>query len=206
MPSKISQNQIVEAIMDGIEKAQKTYKEWSGGDWLNRTAEHVMNGFIARSIMEIPGSKYLEIEPRTKETIKAADANRRGKLAQELRPQGHIDMCLWGANNSPRAVIEIKHNLYNYYGQCKGDIDRIQSSLRSPNTSLQFGVFAFYSSVDGGRVTAKEKLERIFNRTKKRIEADYGKSFKVSGNQRVHEDGDSAWAASYIILNKKRTP
>ena len=31
MPSKISQQQIEDAIMSGIEKAQKTYEEWTGG-------------------------------------------------------------------------------------------------------------------------------------------------------------------------------
>lgn len=101
MPSKISQKQIIDAILDGIEGAQEVYEEWSGGVWLGYTAEHVISGFIARSIMEIPGSKYLEIEPRSKEIVKAASANRRGKLAQALRPEGHIDMCLWWANSSP---------------------------------------------------------------------------------------------------------
>ena len=86
-----------------------------GGWWLAWTAEHVMNGFIARSIMRIPGSKYLDVEPRTKDIADAANTNRRGKLAQDLRPTGHIDMCLWWANGSPRATIKIKHNTYNYY-------------------------------------------------------------------------------------------
>lgn len=201
MPSRISQNQIVDAVLDGIEEAQETYEDWSGGDWLADTAEHVMYGFVARSIMGIPGTKFLEIEPRTKDTVKATGANKRGKLAKGLRPQGHIDMCLWWANNHPRAIIEIKHNVYNYEVQCDGDITRILSSLWSPNTSLQFGVFAFYSSFRGERIKkAKDILVDRLDTINSRIESACGKSFTMKNNQRIHEVKNGAWSAGCIVI------
>jgi hypothetical protein len=206
MPRQISQERITEAILDGICNAEKAYEKWSGGEILAYTAEHVLYGFLAKSIMKIPGSKYIEIEPRCKVIIEAACGKRRGRLPKAARPEGHIDMLLWWADNTPRAVIEIKNNVYNYSGQCDTDIKRIVKMLSMSNTTLQFGIFAFYSSADGGkRKKAKTKLENRFNSIQSRINDAYGKNFKVSGSQKIVnytniDNNISAWSGSCIVM------
>lgn len=67
MPRQTSQKLIIQAVLDGIEDAEKTYEQWSGGEWLSYSAEHVISGFVARSIMKIPGSQYLTIEQRCRD-------------------------------------------------------------------------------------------------------------------------------------------
>jgi len=206
MPRQISQERITEAILDGINNAEEAYEQWSGRNILGSSAEHVVYVFIAKAIWEIPGSKIIKIEQRCKDVIKEACGNRRGKLAQATRSEGHIDILLSWAKDKPRAIIEIKNNVYNYAGQCDADIKRITTLLLIPGTTLQFGIFAFYSSADDGKIkTARKKLENRYYSIKSRIEAAYGKSFKISGNQKVVEytninNNTSAWAGSCIVM------
>ena len=200
MPRQISQELVSEAILDGFDNAQKAYKQWSGGWVLSSSAEHVVYVFIAMAIRKIPGTKYLRIERSCKDVRRDACGNRPGQPAQALRLNGHIDIVLSWANDKPRAIIEIKNNVYNYEGQCKRDIERITTLLRSRPTTLQFGIFAFYSSATNGRKTAKEKLEKRFNSIMSRIKVAYGESFKVSGIQRVRDYDNSAWACSCIVM------
>ncbi|MDD4859055.1 MAG: hypothetical protein PHR56_02495 [Dehalococcoidales bacterium] len=204
MPPSISIPLIIEAILSGIEDAQKQYKKWSGGEWLAYTAEHVITGFVAKRIWEIPGPKYLEIEPKCGETIKQSCVKRRGGLAQALRPDGHVDMCLWWAKSDPRAIIEIKHNAYSYVVQCDKDIQRIDSSLKR-NTTLSFGIFAFYSSADdskNGKIKAKVRLNKRFDTIESRIIEKYGKRLKIKSERRVHKVGGSAWGADCILIKR----
>lgn len=69
MPGQISQLKIINAVLDGIENAEKTYEQWSRGEWLAYSAEYVITVFVATSIMKIPGSKYLTIEHGCRDAI-----------------------------------------------------------------------------------------------------------------------------------------
>lgn len=201
MPRQIPQKLIIQAVLDGIEDAEKTYEQWSGGEWLAYSAEHVISGFVARSIMKIPGSQYLTIEQRCRDAIESACGKRRGKLAQASRPDGRIDLLLWWAKDSPRAVVEIKNNVYNYNGQCEADVDRIANLLLMSNTTLQFGLFVFYSSADDGKIKkATDKLTGRFRNVLSRARVAWGKSLRVSGILKLHEYGNGAWAGACIIM------
>jgi hypothetical protein len=96
----------------------------------------VISGFVARSIMKVRGPQYLTIEHSCRDAIESDCGKRRGKLAQASRPNGRIDLLLWWANDSPRAVVEIKNNVHNYKGQCEADIDRIAKLLLMSNTNF----------------------------------------------------------------------
>lgn len=195
----------MQSILNGIYNAEKAYEKWSGGEILAYTAEHVLYNFISESIMKISGPKYVEIEPKCKDVIYAACGKRRGRLSLAARPNGHIDILLWWAKDKPRGVIEIKHNVY-YYEQCSADIKRIISLLNSRPTTLQFGIFAYYSSASDGKIkTAKEKLTDLYNRILSQIKTTYEKNWKIDGDQKIIEYKDfenipSAWAGSCVLI------
>lgn len=62
MPRQIRQDVVIEAILNGIERAEETYEQWSGGASLAFTAEYLINSFIAMSIMEVSGAKFITVE------------------------------------------------------------------------------------------------------------------------------------------------
>jgi hypothetical protein len=204
MPRQISQKLVECAILDGYDDAQKTYQQWSGNYLLHTSAEHVVYAFIAKAIWKIPGSKIIKIEQKCKEVRDSACGSLRGRPAHALRINGHIDIVLSWASEKPRAIIEIKNSVYNFKGQCSGDIERITNLLSLPDSSLQFGIFAFYSSAADGKKSAQKKLENRHNSILSRIESSYGDSFEISGSQRVNKYSDSAWASSCIVIKPSR--
>jgi hypothetical protein len=201
MPRQIALSRLVKATLDGIKHAETAHEKWSDGWTLSHTAEHVLYGFIANSIMNLPGKKSVEIEPRCRDIIRESCGNRKGRLPRAIRPDGHIDMVVcWGSGKS-RAVIEIKNNVYNYNGQCESDIKRIAGMLQKTNVSLRFGMFAFFCSADTGKnKTAKEKLEHRFNSIKSRISGYCEPNIRVTGDYRVVEYDDSAYLCACIVM------
>jgi len=204
MPRQIRQDVIIEAVLDGIEEAEKTYEQWSGGASLAFTAEHLINAFIAKSIMKVSGAKFITVEQSCKGAIEAACGKRKGRLAHATRSGGRIDLLLWWAKDLPRAAIEIKNNVYSYEGQCAADIDRIAKLLLiGTENSLQFGLFVFYSSVADGKIkTAKQKLENRYRTILSRAQSAWGQSLRIEGTNRVHEYGDGAWVDACVVLRR----
>lgn len=204
MPRQIRRDVIIKAALDGIEEAEKTYEQWSGGASLAYTAEHLINAFIAKSITKVSGAKFITVEQRCKEAIEAACGKRKGRLAYATRSGGHIDLLLWWGKDLPRAAIEIKNNVYSYEGQCATDINRIATLLRiGTKNSLQFGLFVFYSSVDDGKIkTAQQKLENRYQTILSRAQSAWGQSLRIEGINRVHKYGNSAWLSACIVLRR----
>ena len=205
MSKQISRQAIVDAVLDGIEEAQKDYERWSAGEWVSNAAEYILSTYIAQSIMAIEGPIYITIEAKPRQVLKDANATTKGRLSRDLRPDGRIDLLLWwGTKNAPRAAIEVKNNVFDYSSQCKPDIKRIKSILlrESKKSSLKFGVFAFYSWDDNGdRMSAKEKLESRFERLENLIRRELGTSFRTEFYNRINDDHEeSAWAAACFLL------
>lgn len=205
MPRQIRQDVVIDAILNGIEDAEKAYEQWSGGASLAFTAEHLINAFIAKSIMQVSGAKFITVEDSCKYAIEKACIGRKGKIAKATRANGRIDLLLWWAKDKPRAVIEVKNNVYNYKGQCAADIDRIARLLLiGAENSLQFGIFAFYSSVDDGKVkTATEKLEHRYQTVLSRAFSAWDKQLSINGIKRVHKYGNGAWLGACIVLKRR---
>lgn len=201
MPHQIRQDVIIEAVLDGIEEAEKRYEQWSGGASLAYTAEHLISTFVAKSIMKVSGAKFITVEQSCKGAIDYY--KRKGRLARATMPGGRIDVCLWWAKDLPRAAIEIKNNVYNYKGQCAADIDRIANLLMMSGTTFQFGLFVFFSSMADGKIkTAKQKLEDKYRTILSRAQSAWGQSLRIGGTNRVHKYGNGAWLAACIVLRR----
>ena len=211
MPGKISRELIAKMILSGINKAHKDYEEWSGGDWLWNAPEYLLTTYIARSIADIDCTKYITLENSASDAIKDAGAFTRGRLSHKARPNGRIDILLWwGAKCSPRAVIEVKHNVYSY-AQLRHDVDRIENILvkNQANSSLQFGALAFYivseDSKQSPMKTASKRIRTILDNIEEAAKDDLSESFQVKLFTKLHEEEDSAWTAACLMLIPKRS-
>lgn len=204
MPGQIRQDLVIKSILNGIEDAEKTYKQWSGGVSLAFTAEHLITAFIAKSVMKVSGAKFITLEESCQYAIEQACPGRKGQIPNATRPNGRIDLLLWWAKDLPRAAIEVKNNVYSYNGQCAADIDRIARLLLiGSKNSLQFGIFVFYSSADDGKLkTAKEKIENIYQTVLSRARSGWDKKLSIKGFKRVHKYGDGAWLGACIVLKR----
>ncbi len=207
MPRQIPIPSVVDAILRGFEESHNTYQEWSGGSWLWEAPEYLICSTVARQIAEIDGAKFITLENGSKRTLEDAGARGKGRLSKDIREKGRVDILLWWGDGSPRAVIEIKNQIYSS-AQYEGDIKRICGFLNrnGHESSLQFGVFAFYESAfSGERKSAKEKVEGRIDRIYYKVSNLFPNQFDLSlYRSDVNEEiKDNAWGSACILIKRK---
>lgn len=209
MPAQVSIAEIAKGALKGIIKAQKEYEEWSGGEWLWCAPEYFSTVFVAQEIAKLDGSKYVTVENGARAAIDDAGAMGRGRLHSKIRANGRFDILLWWATDeTPRAPIEVKRHVIGIE-KIKADLHRIEKVLHrnKADSSFQFGMVVFYTSCKKGNgFSAKDILaKRIEN-----IKSDCSQLIQSCAVQmtssRIYTDGDSAWAASAIILKPVANP
>ncbi|WP_027390639.1 hypothetical protein [Chrysiogenes arsenatis] len=209
MANRLSMQVIVEQVLVGIEEAQKSYQEWTGGSWLWEAPEYLITCSIAKRIAEADGAKYLTLENGSTNALKDAGALGRGKLSHKIREKGRVDILVWWGNGHPRGIIEVKNQIYSKDSYAK-DIERIKGFLlrKGNDSSLQFGAFAFYeSAVSGSRKTAQQKIDGRIQTIFSRAKEICGDTLSLSLHETdYHEDiQDNAWAAACILIKKIST-
>lgn len=199
--SAVSMATIVKNALNGVVKAQKTYEDWSGGEWLWKAPEYMATVFVAQEIAKLDGAKYVTVEHGTKSAMEDAGAIGRGKLHNKIRAGGRFDILLWWADEWPRAPIEVKCQVTGFE-KIKADLQRIEKVVHrnKKDSSFQFGMVVFYTSCKdkGGfpKEILEKRLEKINANCKKYITSC---TVKMT-NSRIYKDGDSAWVASAIVL------
>ncbi|WP_143424264.1 hypothetical protein [Geoanaerobacter pelophilus] len=203
MPSRISIPSIINATLTGIKNAQTQYQVWTGGNWLWQAPEYLITTNIAANISGIKGSKYITLENGASEAIEDAGAKGRGRLPTDFREAGRVDILLWWADNTPRAIIEVKNQISGT-DQYHHDLKRISSFLkRKPDvSSLQFGLFAFYDSAyDGARKPAERKVEDKIASIHAHAKSVVGKGFSTKlYKSETHREENSAWTAACLFI------
>lgn len=206
MPKQISIEKIVGATISGIIESQKEYEEWTGGYWLWEGPEYLITINVARSITDLEGAKYITLENGASRAIEDAGAKGKGRLHRNIRPNGRVDILLWWADGTPRAIIEIKNQISSK-DQYEKDINRIKECLKRNNhkSTLQFGLFCFYESAQNGqRKTAqqkiKDRLRRVKNNAQTLIGTDFNLTLKKSN---IYNIDDSAWCGACLLITHK---
>ena len=199
---------IIEKTLSGICKAQKDYKDWSGGWWVWQTHEYVQTVYIAREIMKgvaksgRPGSMYLKIEDEVGANIAMSRGPGSGKISRKARVSGKVDITLFKASGDPRAFIEVKRKVKTS-SELKNDISRIKTALRNKDNSFEFCLIAFYTSRErtstdsnGARVAIEERLEKIIDA----VRSFLGKKYDLGSCHKVAGEDDDAWAACVLQI------
>lgn len=207
MPRQIPIPSVVNAILSGFENSQNTYQEWSGGSWLWEAPEYLICSTVAKHIAEIEGAKFITLENGSTRTLEDAGARGRGRLSKDIREKGKVDILLWWGDGSPRAVIEIKNQIYSS-AQYESDIKRICGFLNrnGHESSLQFGAFAFYESAfSGTRKSAKEKVDGKIERIFDKVNSIFPNQFDLSLHKSAiyEEIKNNAWGAACILIKRK---
>ncbi|NQT26037.1 hypothetical protein HQ585_11820 [candidate division KSB1 bacterium] len=206
MPRQISIDKIVDATLAGIKFSHKQYYKWSNGGWLWTAPEYLLTINIANKISEIEGAKFITLENGARYAIEDAGALKRGRLPQDIRERGRVDILVWWGKDEPRAVIEVKNFIYDHQRYEK-DIKRIKEFLkRKPdNSSLQFGLFAYCDSADTGKIlSAEEKINNKRDKINFNIETILGDNFEISfKTTNLFKVDESAWQATCFLIRYK---
>jgi len=205
--AQIATEKIIKSTLNGIDEAMETYYEWSGGEWLWNAPEYFITVKIAENIAEIEGNKYITLEDKIdNKVLEYTDFNLKKKrlkqASKDARTNGRGDIIFWRANGTPRALIEVKNGVQNITVLLK-DIERIRTILHTQST-IDFGLIAFYSSQEYKTGNADEKLKNKVLQIKKDCDNMFNnlKSTIDLGNGTVANDDQNAWISAVLLLKR----
>ncbi len=199
---------VANKTLAGISKAQREYEDWTGGCWLWEGPEYMVTTYIARQISTINDRTfYLTLENNVRDGINEAGGGR-GRPRNDLRFYGKFDILLWWANDTPRAIIEVK-NQVNGFSKIKDDVSRISAALSQQNT-IRCGFIAYYTSKreeDEHKSAADHVINRadkISSEVKIFTNKNLMKFKRYSG--KVVKDEDSAWTVEVLKISRGPKP
>lgn len=208
----ISKKKIIDAILNGINTAFDEYEEMSGGCWLSAAPEHYVVCKIAESLSKLDGAKYITMEGGVKDTLNEAGAVSVGRPKKALKVNGRADIIFWNGNEEPRGIIEVKNPLWTMHEKAMDDVARIVEMLRikSEESSLEFGAFAFYTACDSNSKTSSEegiknKLARMLEKVREKYDANislhHSKIITVKNCSDKGPDVDCSWVAACFLIS-----
>lgn len=155
---------IIRAIVDGIQKANDTYENWSGGNWLEESgAENLMTatvaGTLAQSALNLKRGDYLLLETLFRIIIEKSDAPPlQGRPPSVLRGNPRADLTLWSKNDRPTVVVEMKRCYVR--STCQRDLKRLATLIscygKRRSGSLRYGALGVFTSACNKKALKKK--------------------------------------------------
>jgi len=201
---KILKKNIIESTLNGIDESMNVYQEWSDGEWLLHAPEYFIVVKIAENISKLYGKKYITLEDNVETILNIAKA--KGSKSNVIRKNGRFDIVIWGRKGRPRVIIEVKNSVYRK-SKIEEDIKRIKEVLqrKKSNSTIEFGLIAFYVSREYKTKKAKQRLEEKMNSLFKEIKEEHNDiSFEMffRGSE-IIQDNTYAWASVVILMQNR---
>ncbi len=212
MSAAVSVEIIKNAILDGIKEAWEDYYKASNGEWLWNAPEYfitvkIRDAILKKCTQDTSKKIFITLEDNVKYILTESNSKGRGKIPNDIRKDGRFDIVLWWASSYPRCIIEVK-NRYNKK-QIYSDLERICKTLnksqKSEDSSLQFGVFAFYTDSYSEQGKSSDIVAR-------RIDNIYTEAKKIAHREKIQvnyyyllkpvKKEQSSWGVAVYIFKK----
>lgn len=203
---------VVNAIVTGIQKANKTYEKWTDGGWLHDGGvENLMSVKIADTIYEKAlnenGNKNetLALEVLFSQIEEHSQCDTKpGAKPKVLQANHRADLVLFHANWCPAAAIEVKRKWE--YKSCNRDLERLIALLKRhgkhSNGSLKFtclAVFLAFKSEDKLH-TKYEEIEGFVGEITGNASFDFSYEVKYLPSEQ-YEDFDNPWFSGGVVIS-----
>ena len=199
--SKVAKDEILDKCIKGIEKSFHEYLQWSSDEWLWNAPEYLVTVNIAKKLFKIKGAKFITLEDNIRKTLKTANAKLKGKVSNQVRPDGRSDIVFWWGKGTPRGIVEVKNAIYRK-DSLQEDLDRIYGLLKK-SSDMEFGVTTFYIDRNYKKGNANKILEdRIKSEFIKKIkEESLNKNLKCKWKYKeiLSDENNSSYAVALMI-------
>ena len=170
MPPTFSRQNLSDTILGAMQRSVPKYRDMTGMD-VFRAPESFFSVAIADEIHRKLTSKkgFVALEQLAGSILRDANARTRGPLQKRMR-RGKYDLVVFYDNGNPRAVVEVKTNVYKY-AMVSPDIERLSNTVKKniDRSTLQVGVFVYFcaawAETKKSEATGENELKRV-----KRIE------------------------------------
>ena len=158
----MSRKSVIHATLKGLNKAHRTYFDWSGGFYLHGV-EYIATFCIAREISALESVSFVTCESNVRKAIEFAGRDLRGYPKSFVAQGSRFDITVWNKVREPIVVglIEVKTTVLGF-SNLKKDIEKICKAVKKPGNEC-FGLVAYFASIRKGkrkRICAAERLSK----------------------------------------------
>ncbi|MBE0496400.1 MAG: hypothetical protein IBX45_08310 [Campylobacterales bacterium] len=215
MLSMPSQEVVVQAVLQGIGQAKENYLFWTNNRlFLSYGPRKIITLHVAQALGSIDHAPEVFIDATVADILRCSLPDRTGYVAymrENALAQGAFSITLdarfphQNDNDSiSKVIISVKNGVRNVKHEYTKEIERICKMLCPPETSLSYGIFAFYADLS---MDARKKLSaRIpqivasFDRVVEGFETLQG-HFVTSGIS--HVAGMGEWCAGCYVIEPR---
>jgi hypothetical protein len=214
----VPQNLILDAILEGIQKAKENFLFWTNDRlFLSHGPDNIISLHVATQIGKLENAPEIFIEASVADILRCSLPDRNlytSFMAKSNLSQGVFSITLderfkhESDNDSiSRVIISVKNGVRNAKLEYSHEIERICKMLNRDtckDSTLEYGVFAFYSDLS---IDARKKLDKRLPAILKSFDAVIKKyptlqsRFVGSEIQKVNEMGE--WMAGCYVIEPK---
>jgi hypothetical protein len=212
MPGPVGGNTLIEALINGGEKAARDFAEVSGEEWFDEAPEYVLTTYAGVGLKKLENGFAL-FEVGVDRTRAEAGATRKGAPRKGERRNGRIDIVSYWSDGRPRGAIEVKSPIFHAEKRrLKPDFEELCHALAVDRcTSLQFCAFLFYASVsepERKHKNADHKLRSLLERVHGisiEVACKIGEIAAILKPGKIHTDkvDGGAWCIACIVFVHK---
>jgi len=149
---------------------------------------------------------FITLEDNVEYILTESYSKGKGRIPGEIRKDGRFDIVVWWASGWPRGIVEVKHryDLEKIICDLKRICKILHKAKRLDDSSLQFGIFAFYTDYYHEKGKSSDVV-------KKRIKKIYEIANEIAQSENIQiysyklgpvKKDKSSWIASVYIFKK----
>lgn len=171
-----TQDEVINAVINGIENAKKNYSFWTSDElYLSNAPEKFLTIHVAQEIGKLQNTPEIFIDASVADILRCSLPNRTD-FKDFMKKKYIINrlLCLTldqrfkhkSDNDSvSKVIMSLKNGVRNVQEDYKNDVDLMCKMLEKDeknDSTLEYGVFGFYLDISSSaRKNAKDRLENI---------------------------------------------
>jgi uncharacterized protein YsxB (DUF464 family) len=171
-----TQDEVINAVINGIENAKKNYTFWTSDElYLSYAPEKFLTIHVAQEIGKLQNTPEIFIDASVADILRCSLPNRTD-FKDFMKKKYIIDrlLCLTldqrfkhkSDNDSvSKVIMSLKNGVRNVQEDYKNDVDLMCKMLERDfknDSTLEYGIFGFYLDISSSaRKNAKDRLENI---------------------------------------------
>lgn len=172
------QNEIIDSILKGLETAKNNFKFWTADElYLSYAPSKFLTIHVAQEIAKLENAPEIFIDATISDILRCSLPSRSSysefmkekNLPQDVFSLTLDDRFIHKTDNDSvsRVIIAIKNGVRNVQDEYKLEIEKICKMLdreKEEDSTLYYGVFAFYLDISSGaRKKAEKRIEEIIS-------------------------------------------
>lgn len=210
-----TQEQVVDAVLSGIENAKKNYTFWTSDElYLSYAPVKFLSIHVAQEIGKLQDAPEIFIDATIADILRCSLPNRTD-FREFMKTKYIMDryLCLTlderfkhkSDNDSvSRVIMSLKNGVRNVQEEYRNDVEVMCKMLERDNkedSTLDYAIFAFYLDISSSaRKDAKERLENIIESFDKIVYShkNLKSSFKGGDIKKIEKVGE--WCIGCYII------